>query len=275
MADLIITGASEGIGRALALALAPQPQPQRLILVARNRERLEALAAAIAAAGGAAVAVPADLSSLAGARALGEKLLELVAPHATLVHNAGVWPTARVLTSDGLETAFVVNHLAPLALQQPLLAAQRLDRILVVSAGLIVKGRFDRERTPTGADFSSLRTYCTTKLCFALAMRDIAAAHPELDVVALHPGVVRTGLGARSGPLGWLLALVKRSWETPEQCGARLARILARPRWSTPGQAQWLIEEREQPWPPIAEDEPTRRAVRESTAALLASGLAG
>ena len=47
-------------------------------------------------------------------------------------------------------------------------------------------------------------------LCFALAMRDVAAAHPELDVVVLHPGVVRTDLGARTGPLGWLLSLVKR-----------------------------------------------------------------
>ena len=30
-------------------------------------------------------------------------------------------------------------------------------------------------------------TCCNTKLCFALAMRDVAAAHPALDVVVLHP----------------------------------------------------------------------------------------
>jgi NAD(P)-dependent dehydrogenase (short-subunit alcohol dehydrogenase family) len=270
MADLILTGASRGIGHALALALAEKPAA-RLILVARDRARLEALAADIERKGGRAIAVPGDLSSRAGARALGQRLTDTVAPGATLVHNAGLWPSKRELTSEGLETAFVVNHLAPLEMQQPLLESGRLRRIMVVSAGLIIKGRFDAARTPTGEDFSSIRTYCDTKLCFALAMRDVAAAHPELDVVVLHPGVVRTELGARTGPIGWLLSLVKRGWEAPEVCAARLARILARERWSPAGEARWLVEEQEQPWPAVAQDEATRRAVRDTTARLLAA----
>ena len=66
MADLILTGASRGIGHALALALATRGD--RLVLVAR----LEALVTALEQRGGA---VPSwcrgDLSSLAGARRLG------------------------------------------------------------------------------------------------------------------------------------------------------------------------------------------------------------
>jgi NAD(P)-dependent dehydrogenase (short-subunit alcohol dehydrogenase family) len=269
MADLILTGASRGIGHALALALAQRPG-DRLVLVARDRARLDALVTAVEQKGGSAVAVPGDLSTLAGAHALGQRLGELVTPGATLIHNAGLWPSKRVLTPEGFETAFVVNHLAPLVMQKPLLKAERLRRIMVVSAGLIVKGRFDLSRTPIGGDFSSIRTYCNTKLCFALAMRDIAATYPAIDVVVLHPGVVRTDLGARSGPIGWLLSLVKRGWEAPEVCAARLARILARERWSPPGEARWLMEETEQPWPAIAQDEATVLAVRDSTARLLA-----
>jgi NAD(P)-dependent dehydrogenase (short-subunit alcohol dehydrogenase family) len=267
MSDLILTGASRGLGRALSLALAPTGV--RLVLVSRDRGRLETLAAEVAARGGRAVAVAADLSSLATARAVGEHLAGLVGEDTTLVHGAGVWPHRRELTAEGFETAFAVNHLGPLACQAPLLAARRLRRVMAVSAGLIALGRFDPERTPTGRDFSTVRTYCTTKLCFALAMRDLAAAHPELDVVALHPGVIRTGLGARPGPLGWLLALVKRSWEAPEAAAVRLARILGRDRWSPPGEARWLVLEEEKPWPAAAEDPDTRRAVRETTAALL------
>jgi len=269
MSDLILTGASRGIGHALALALAG-PGGGRLVLVARDEARLSALVADVERKGGRAVAVPGDLSTLDGARALGRRLVEVAEPGATLVHNAGVWPSRRVLTSDGLELAFAVNHLAPLAMQQPLLDAGRLRRIMLVSAGLLVKGRFDADRTPTGEDFSSLRTYCDTKLCLALAMRDVAAAHPELDVVVLHPGVVRTDLGARTGPLGWLLSLVKRGWEAPETCGARLARILARERWSPPGDARWMMEEQEQPWPAPTDDERLRQAVRRTTARWLA-----
>ena len=257
MSDLILTGASRGIGHALALALA-EKHMESLVLVARDRARLEALVADVERKGGRAIAVPGDLSSRAGARALGQQLADTVAPGTTLVHNAGLWPSKRELTSEGLETAFVVNHLAPLKMQRALLESGRLRRIMVVSAGLIIKGRFDAARTPTGEDFSSIRTYCDTKLCFALAMRDVAAAHPELDVVVLHPGVVRTELGARTGPMGWLLSLVKRGWESPEVCATRLARILARERWSPAGEARWLVEEQEQPWPAVAEDEATR-----------------
>lgn len=112
-----------------------------------------------------------------------------------------------------------------------------------MSADLIVKGRFDAAHTPTGADFSSLRTCCTTKLAFALAVRGGRGAPGRTS--PLHPGVVRTDLGARPGLSGWLPALVKRGWETPETCGERLARILDRPQGSQPsrpGTAIWMPE---------------------------------
>lgn len=270
MLDLILTGASRGIGHALALELA-RKNTHRLVLVARDERRLEALAEQVRQSGGSAVVVPGDLSTLRGARALGGRLAECVGDGATLVHNAGLWPSKRELTADGLETSFVVNHLAPLAMQQALLDSRKLRRILVVSAGLIIKGRFDPRRTPKGEDFSGVRTYCNTKLAFAVAMRDVAAAHPEVDVVVLHPGVVRTELGARGGPVGWLLSWVKRSWEAPEVCAARLERILARERWSPPGEARWLVEENESPWPRAADAAQTREAVRETTARLLSA----
>lgn len=155
-ASVILTGASRGIGHALALALTGQ-RSDRLILVARDRARLDTLVTAVEQKGGHAVAVPGDLSSLAGARALGQRLTELVTPGATLVHNAGLWPSKRVLTPDDLETAFVVNHLAPLVMQRTLLDAGRLSRIMVVGAGAMAKGLFDAARTPTGDDFSRAR----------------------------------------------------------------------------------------------------------------------
>lgn len=110
----------------------------------------------------------------------------------------------------------MVNGLAPLALQEPLLQAGRLARVLWVSAGLSAMGRFHAD------------------------------------------------LGAAAGWLGWLLRRVKRSWESPEVCAARLLRVLSQARWaSRPGEAAWYFEDHPQPWPAAVERDAdaVRRAV--------------
>lgn len=267
MTDVILTGASRGIGNALALALADR-QAGRLHLVARDPVKLDVIAAQVRHRDCLVRHYVADLSSLESARALGTRLAEAVQPGAILVHNAGIWPSQRELTGDGYERAFATNCLGPLALQKPLLEKGTLARVLVVGAGLMVKGRFDAERTPRGDDFSAFRTYCNTKLALATAMHDIAEAHPEVDVAVIHPGVVRTDLGAREGLLGSVLSLVKRRWEPAELCAARLSRVLERPRWSSAGQARWLFEESEQPWPSEATAAKTRAAVRSAVRAV-------
>ncbi len=252
--DIIITGASRGIGRALALALAPS---YRVQAVARDREALESLA-----------------RERPGTRTYVHDVTEgpldfdLQGP-ATLVHNAGLWPAKREIV-NGVERAWAVNVLGPLAFQRPLLP--RLDRILVVGAGLMVKGRFDARKTPTGEDFSGwYRTYASTKLAFAVAMRDIAKANPHIDVAVVHPGIVQTDLRMRGGVVGWLVKLMKRNFETPESCARRLATFLERERWSPVGEAKWFFENDEQPWPKIVDE--STSAVREalrSTPAFLA-----
>jgi 3-oxoacyl-[acyl-carrier protein] reductase len=89
----LVTGASQGIGRACALALAAQGAT--VALAARNLEKLDAVAAEIAAAGGTAKAYALDVSSEDSIKSCAKTILaELGAVH-VLVNNAGV-------TKDGL-----------------------------------------------------------------------------------------------------------------------------------------------------------------------------
>ena len=70
---VVLTGASEGIGRALALRLAREGA--RLVLSARNADRLASLAAECRVLGAETLVAPADASSRVGSEALADTAL--------------------------------------------------------------------------------------------------------------------------------------------------------------------------------------------------------
>lgn len=83
----IVTGAGRGIGRAVAEHLAGAGW--RVALVARSADELRATEAAIAAAGGAALAVPADVTSLEAVQRMVAQVEAELGPPAALVNIAG------------------------------------------------------------------------------------------------------------------------------------------------------------------------------------------
>lgn len=91
---IVVTGASEGIGRALCLALAPQGP--KLVLAARNADRLESLATECRAAGAEALVVPGDLTDEAQCSALVTAAVQRFGGIDTLVANAGRTMWARL-----------------------------------------------------------------------------------------------------------------------------------------------------------------------------------
>ena len=101
---VIVTGASEGIGRALALALAPQ-RPF-LVLAARNFERLESLAEECRALGARVLAVATDVTDESQCKALIDTTIETFGWIDTLVVNAGATMWTRL---DALEDSEVLR----------------------------------------------------------------------------------------------------------------------------------------------------------------------
>ncbi len=89
----LVTGASQGIGRACALELARSGAV--VALAARNLEKLREAAELIAAAGGAAEAFALDLADESSIKACGKAVIERFGKIEILVNNAGI-------TRDGL-----------------------------------------------------------------------------------------------------------------------------------------------------------------------------
>lgn len=220
----VVTGGSGGIGLEVSRQLVAAGS--EVVVLARDAARG---AAAVAGIGAGARLVVGDLSDTASTRAAAAAVTATCPRVDVLVHNAGIWPARCELNADGVERAFAVNHLAPFLLNH--LLADVLgtgSRVVQVSAGLYVKGTVDLERTAVGADFHPIRTYADTKLANLALLPLFARAWEDAGVTidAVHPGVIRTRLGDRRGPLGFAMRQVKRLWSTPAE-GARPVVALA------------------------------------------------
>jgi len=90
---IVVTGASQGIGKALCLELAGQ-RP-RLALAARDAKALEGVAAECRARGAETLVSPTDVSSEAECRRLVERTVERFVAVDVLVNNAGMGMLAR------------------------------------------------------------------------------------------------------------------------------------------------------------------------------------
>ncbi len=218
MTTVVVTGGNRGIGHAVCRSLLEKGF--HVVPVVRG----DAEAARLRAELGVDVVIG-DLSSRRTVAALAGELQALPTID-VLVHNAGVWRTRLVRNEDGLEESFAVNHLAPFQLNLAL--ESRLRRVVQVSAGLQVKGRVDPDRTPTGADFHRMRSYCDTKRANLLLVPMFARRWQDAGVTidAIHPGVIRTRLGDPGGALGLVLRAVKRRWAPVEAGAAPIVRLV-------------------------------------------------
>ena len=138
---VIITGASEGIGRALAVAMARMGC--QLVLSARNETRLASLALEIANYGPPPFVFAADVSSPEQCEALVEAAVAHYGHLDILINNAGMtmWSRFDALTQlSVLEDIMRVNYLGPAYLTHaalPHLKASKGQVVVVASvAGL-------------------------------------------------------------------------------------------------------------------------------------------
>lgn len=220
----LVTGATNGIGRASAEALARMGA--KLFITARDRERAEVTRAEIARSTGADVRVLlGDLGSQADVRRIAGEFLATGESLHVLLNNAGVMQLWRSETVDGIETTFAVNHLAYFLLTNLLLERIRQSapaRIVnVASDAHRMGGPLDLDDLGSARRYSAMAVYGRSKLANVLFTRELARrlAGSGVTVNCLHPGVVRTGLGQNNDApvLKFLTNLARPFFRSPER----------------------------------------------------------
>lgn len=122
--NILLTGATGGIGRELATQLADKGA--HLLLSARDTDALNTLVEELAAKGVSATAMPADLASPGAGNQLGADCLQNTTPDA-VIHCAGAMLFGEFETStpEAIDTLWQINTLAVLQLTRALLPAMR------------------------------------------------------------------------------------------------------------------------------------------------------
>lgn len=187
----LVTGSTSGLGRELALRLSALDY--FVVVHGRNRERgLEVVKEIEAAGVGGARFYAADLGSFDQVRAFAAAVLKDFDRLDVLINNAGIGssPARRLVSEDGHELRFQVNHLSHFLLTHlllPLIRESAPARIVNVSSG--AQQAIDFDDVMLEKNFSGGRAYAQSKLAQILFTIDLAARLEASNILVntLHP----------------------------------------------------------------------------------------
>ena len=196
---VIITGANSGLGKAAALELAKRKA--RLILACRNLSSAKKTVKEIQEATGNSEIIPKelDLASLKSINKFSKDVLIEEERIDVLLNNAGVFQCPYWKTEDGFEMQMGVNHLGHFALTFLLLDRIKntsASRIVVVSSSLSKRGSINFEDFLCEKNYNKAKAYADSKLANLMFARQLTEHlnSSDIDVLALHPGMVVTNL---------------------------------------------------------------------------------
>jgi len=232
--QVLLTGASRGIGKATALALAKMGA--NLSLLVRNRELGEKVVEEIRATGTKARVdlFVADLSSIQEVRRVAAEYLAKHDRLDVLVNNAGAINMDREVTVDGYERTFATNHLAYFLLTELLLDVLKKSapsRIVNVASEAHRGAQVDFDDPMFEKHgYRGFGAYGMSKLANILFTRELAKKLEGTGVTAnaLHPGVIASGFGRNNkGMFGFIMRNLAGPFLGSEESGARTSVYLA------------------------------------------------
>jgi len=200
--NCIVTGGNSGIGFETALAIAKKGA--NLIIVSRNREKGEkAVNEVKEQSGNENVSLQVvDMGSQNSIHSGAEAISKLWDKIDVLVNNAGTWFSKRVLTEDGVETQFAVNHLAYFLFTRqllPLLRKASEARVVNVASDSHFQGKMHFEDLSLEGKYHGLKAYAQSKLGNVLFAYEFDRRKPDdnISIYAVQPGLVKTDIGLK------------------------------------------------------------------------------
>ena len=207
---ILITGASDGIGKETAKVLAKQGH--RMIIHGRNKQKTEAAFEEIKRASGNENIdmYLADFLSLAEVRAFADTIKQQYDHLDVLINNAGAqFTNLRETTSEGHEKTMVINVLAPFLLTTlllDLLKESKSARVVTVSSASHAMGKVDLNDIEFEKGYSMSRAYGVTKRYIIWIMQHFVSEMKKAGINnitfnSVHPGSTQTSLARESSKM--------------------------------------------------------------------------
>ena len=199
---ILITGATDGIGRLTAAQLAQQGH--RILLHGRSAEKLASAAQEI---DGDVTTYKADLSALDEVRALVDEVLAKHDQLDVLINNAGVLKSAQTKAASGRDVRFEVNTLAPYVLTLGVLPIiPKNGRVINLSSA--AQAPVDESAMREGSRLDDMEAYAQSKLAITIWSAELAKDLPlGPTIIAVNPGsllatkMVKDGFGIAGNDL--------------------------------------------------------------------------
>jgi NAD(P)-dependent dehydrogenase (short-subunit alcohol dehydrogenase family) len=228
----MVTGSSSGIGKATAKGLAALGAT--VVLACRNSERGEAARQEIIReSNNQDVSVGlADLARLDSVRSFADDFGHKFSRLDVLVNNAGIYVSKRVVTADGFEATFAINHLGHFLLTNLLLELMKASapsRIVNVSSEAQRRGHINFNDLQGERKYNGWKSYPQSKLANILFTYELARRLEGTGVTVncVHPGTVRTNFARNNGGfMGLAVRVFAPLMLSPEQ-GAKTVVWLA------------------------------------------------
>jgi NAD(P)-dependent dehydrogenase (short-subunit alcohol dehydrogenase family) len=192
---ILVTGANSGIGKVTARELAKAGAT--IILVCRDRLKGEHAVAEISRETGNRKLdlIIADLSDQHQIREVAANVRMKCSRLDVMINNAGAYNSNRVLTPDGYETTFAVNHLAYFLLTielLDLLKASAPARIVNVASDAHRSGHLNFDDLHGAQAYSGWKAYAQSKLANIIFTYELARrlSGTNVTVNCMHPGAV-------------------------------------------------------------------------------------